>query len=163
MGKIIVTHINPDLDAMAAVWLLKRFHPEFKEARIEFVYAGSTYEDKGVDEDDDVVHVDTGWGKFDHHQTGERTCAARLMFNWLKQVKPSLSDDEAVLRLIKVVEDVDYEAADLRYPEAGDDRYAFLFNERKIISGWQKRYPNQSDKHIDWGMVVLDGVYENLK
>ena len=163
MGKIIVTHINPDLDAMTAVWMLKRFHPEFEETKVEFVYAGSTWQNQPVDQNPDVVHLDTGWGKFDHHQTNERTCAARLVFNWLKQVKPSLESDEALVRLIEVVLEIDYGAEDLRYPEAGSDRYAFLFNERKIISGWQKRYPGQSDKHIDWGLVVLDGVYENLK
>ena len=157
MAKVIVTHINPDLDAMTAVWLLKRFQSEFRQAEVKFVYAGSTYEEKPVDSDPDVVHVDTGWGRFDHHQTGERTCASKLILDWLG-VK-----DEALERMIEVVLEVDVEAADLRYPDAGADRYAFLFNERKIISGWQRRYQGQSDKHVEWGMVVLDGIYENLK
>jgi len=157
MSKVIVTHINPDLDAMTAVWLLRRFGPEFKDAVVKFVYAGSTYEEKPVDSDNNVVHVDTGWGRFDHHQTGERTCASQLILGWLKL------EDEALKRMIEVVTEVDFEAADLRYPDEGADRYAILFNERKIISGWQRRYQGQSDKHLEWGMVVLDGVYENLK
>jgi hypothetical protein len=157
MVKTIVTHINPDLDAMTAVWLLKRFGPEFKDAPVKFIYAGSTYQDKPVDSDAEVVHVDTGWGKFDHHQTNERTCAARLILQWLGL------KDEALERMVEVVTQVDWGAEDLRYPDAGADKYAFLFNERKIISGWQKRYPGQSDKHLEWGLAVLDGVYENLK
>ena len=157
MAKTIVTHINPDLDAMTAVWLLQRFAPDFKDAQVRFIYAGSTYEEKKVDSDEDVVHVDTGWGRFDHHQTGQRTCAARLILQWLGL------KDEALERMVEVVTEVDWGAEDLRYPEAGADKYAFLFNERKIISGWQKRYPGQSDKHLEWGLVVLDGVYENLK
>ena len=161
--KIVVTHINPDLDAMTAVWLLRRFHPDFGEARIEFIYAGATFEDKPVDSDPMVVHVDTGWGKFDHHQTGERTCAAKLVWDWIKQAKPSVGEDEALRRLIEVVLTIDVEAEDLRYPDPGADRYAFLFNERKIISGWQRRYPGKSDQHLEWGMIVLDGIYENLK
>ncbi|MBI4035288.1 MAG: hypothetical protein HY381_02725 [Candidatus Chisholmbacteria bacterium] len=158
-----MTHINPDLDAMMAVWILKHFHPEFRDAKVEFIYAGSTYKDEVVDANPQVVHVDTGWGRFDHHQTGERTCASKLVFDWVKQVKPTVGSDEALMRMIEVVLQVDWGAADLRYPKAGDDRYAFLFNERKIISGWQKRYPNQSSKHLEWGLVVLDGVYENLR
>ncbi len=158
-----MTHINPDLDAITAVWILKRWHPEFKEARVEFIYAGSTFEEKAVDSDPDVVHVDTGWGKFDHHQTGERTCAAKLVTDWVAAIKPSVGEDEALRRLVEVVMEVDFGAADLKYPGAGEDRYAFLFNERKIISGWQRKYPGQSDKHLEWGMVVLDGAYESLK
>lgn len=157
MAKTIVTHINPDLDAMTAVWLLKRFGPDFKNAEVKFIYAGSTYQEKPVDSDAEVVHVDTGWGRFDHHQTNERTCASRLILDFLGL------KDEAAERMVEVVTEVDYGAADLKYPDAGADRYAFLFNERKIISGWQKRYPGQSDKHLEWGLVVLDGVYENLK
>lgn len=152
-----MTHINPDLDAMTAVWLLKRFDPDFKNAEVKFIYAGSTYQERKVDSDAEVVHVDTGWGKFDHHQTNERTCASRLILSFLGL------KNEAVERMVEVVTEVDYEAADLKYPDAGADKYAFLFNERKIISGWQKRYPGQSDKHLEWGLVVLDGVYENLK
>lgn len=152
-----MTHINPDLDAMTAVWLLKRFDPDFKNAEVKFIYAGSTYQDKPVDSDAEVVHVDTGWGKFDHHQTNERTCASRLILSFLGL------KNEAAERMVEVVTEVDYGAADLKYPDAGADKYAFLFNERKIISGWQKRYPGQSDKHLEWGLVVLDGVYENLK
>lgn len=163
MAKLIVTHINPDLDAMAAVWMLKRFHPDFSEAQVEFIYAGSTYKDEPVDSDPEVVHVDTGWGRFDHHQTNERTCAMRLVLDWVGQVNLKVTGDEALKRMVAVVTEVDYAAADLKYPGAGEDRYAFLFNERKIISGWQRRYPNQSAKHLEWGLVVLDGVYENLK
>lgn len=152
-----MTHINPDLDAMTAVWLLRRWQPDFRDAPVKFIYAGSTYEDKPVDSDPEVVHVDTGWGRFDHHQTKRRTCSSRLVLDWLG-VK-----DEALERMVEVVTEVDYAAADLKYPDAGADKYAFLFNERKIISGWQKRYPGQSDKHLEWGLVVLDGVYESLR
>jgi len=34
--KIIVTHVSPDFDGIGAIWLLKRFHPDFSNARVEF-------------------------------------------------------------------------------------------------------------------------------
>ncbi len=46
--KTIVTHLNPDLDAMAAIWLIRRFLPGWSKARVEFVPAGETFEGKPV-------------------------------------------------------------------------------------------------------------------
>ncbi len=64
--KILVTHINPHLDDIAAIWLFKKFHPDFKEANIEFISASR---DK-ADESADRVYVGTGGGKFDEHKEG---------------------------------------------------------------------------------------------
>ncbi len=79
--KIIVTHISPDFDGIPAIWLLRKFHPEFKSARVELVPAGdNTFGNQPVDSDPDVLHVDVGGGKFDHHKTNEFTCGAKLIF-----------------------------------------------------------------------------------
>ena len=59
-NKVIVTHMFPDLDAICSVWLLKRFDPDFSEAEVKLIPAGTTYEDKPVDFDPDIVHTDTG-------------------------------------------------------------------------------------------------------
>jgi len=163
MAKIIVTHLNPDLDAMTAVWLLKRFGGgEFNEAEVEFLPAGETYKNERIDSDENVIHVDTGLGRFDHHQTDKRTCAARLVFEWLGMEKEKVARDEALSRMVALVEEIDFEAGDLMYPQPDNDRYAFLFNERQIIGGWYRKLPGQSDKMMEMGMVVLDGVYEGL-
>ena len=37
--KTLVTHINPHLDDIAAIWLFKKYHPDFKDAKIEFISA----------------------------------------------------------------------------------------------------------------------------
>ncbi len=162
--KTIVTHMNPDLDAITSVWLLKRFGgAEWGEAEIKFVPAGKTYKNEKVDSSPDVLHVDVGLGKLDHHQTGDKgICAATLVFDYLAQQFNQLKTDKALVRLIKVVKDVDW-ADYLAYPQASNDRYSFLFFEHGIIAGWQKKWRNQSDKHLQWGLIVLDGVYEQLK
>lgn len=164
MAKIIVTHLNPDLDAMAAVWLWRRFGgEELAEAEVKFVSAGKTYKDQTVDKNEEIIHVDTGFGRFDHHQTNKKTCASSLVLKYLKKQNAEVEKDRALERLIKVVEQIDYEAADLYYENAEDDRYAFLFNERQIINGWQKIWRNRSTEHLNFGLGVLDGIYTNLQ
>src|SRR3989304_8840869 len=82
--KIIVTHQSPDFDGIPAIWLLKRFHPDFADARLAFVPVGdATYNNEPVDSNLNVLHVDTGMGKFDHHQTNDFTCGAKLVYEWL--------------------------------------------------------------------------------
>lgn len=160
----IITHLNPDLDAITSVWLLKRFGgEEFEEAEVKFIPAGTTYKNQPVDKNEAVMHVDTGFGKFDHHSKLEKTCATRLVLKFLKAKNDQLKEDEALRRLVEVVEEIDFGAADLYYPEASDDRYAFLFNEREIINGWHKAWRNDSTKQLEAGFLVLDGIYANFQ
>lgn len=107
MTKIIVTHFNPDLDAFLAVWLVRKFWPTWDEAEIKMVPVGQRYEGEEKDpsakplledEDgvssisgDDVVHVDTGWGMFDHHDRNDFVCAASLFWESVKE--RGLDDD----------------------------------------------------------------------
>ncbi|MBI2596501.1 hypothetical protein HYW46_07275 [Candidatus Daviesbacteria bacterium] len=65
--KILVTHINPHLDDIAAIWLFKKFYPEFKEAEIEFISQTKTG-DIGK-ETTDRIFFGTGGGRFDEHSS----------------------------------------------------------------------------------------------
>ena len=69
--KLIVTHFNPDLDAIASIWIIKRFLKGWEKARVRFVPAGETYKDQPVDSQPEILHVDTGLGELDHHQTNK--------------------------------------------------------------------------------------------
>jgi len=162
--KIIVTHMNPDLDALTSVWLIKRFGPNgWQDAQVKFIPAGSTYKGQKVDSDPDILHVDVGLGKFDHHQSSDKNlCGAKLVLDWLVRDSKQFKENEALLRLVEVVRDIDW-AGFLKYPDAQKDHYSFLFFEHGIIGGWQKKFRNQPDKHLEWGLIVLDGIYENLK
>lgn len=127
-SKTIVTHIFPDLDAIASVWLLRRFDQDFEEAELKFVPAGSSLEGSSVDSDPDIVHVDTGGGRFDHHQENKRNCAAELVFNYLKSRKlVTLKHQRAIKRLVEVVIEVD-QFEDFFWPESGNDRYEFMLH-----------------------------------
>lgn len=85
--KTLVTHINPHLDDICAIWLFKKFHPEFKEAGIKFLSAKGiavTYEDKPVDTDPEVIHFGIGRGKYDEHKGDINESAASLVWQELK-------------------------------------------------------------------------------
>ncbi len=65
--------------------------------------------------------------------------------------------------MIKVVTGIDTGPVDIvEYPDPSDDRYAFLFNERQIINGWQRHFRGQDEKILEMGVMVMDGVYENF-
>lgn len=81
--KTLVTHINPHLDDIVSIWLFKKFHPEFKDAKIEFVSAAHDLAAK--EENKDKVFVGTGGGEFDEHKEGLDTCAGTLVYEYLKQ------------------------------------------------------------------------------
>ncbi len=80
--KTLITHINPHLDDILAIWLFKKYHPEFKEAKVEFISASR---DKAGEENEERVFVGTGGGRFDEHKEGLNTCAGSLVYEFLKE------------------------------------------------------------------------------
>jgi len=158
--KKIVTHFNPDLDAICSVWLLKKYAPGFKNAEVVFVSAGETYKNIKVDSREDIVHVDTGLGQFDHHQLKNKTSAAQLVFNWLKNKKKELKKDRALIRLIKVVTAVDH-FDEVRWPGSAKDRFNFQVWE--MLDGLKQAGKLNDQGLIRTGSKCLEGVYTGLK
>ena len=159
--KTIVTHMFPDLDAISSVWLLRRFDSEFDDAEVVFIPAGTTYEDKSVDSDPDVVHVDTGMGRFDHHHTSERTCAAQLVFNYLKSEKKiALKYQSALERMMEIVTQVDH-FEDFFWDETTNDRYDFclhhIFDHLKLSSKLEDK------EMVEVGEKLLDAILFGLR
>ncbi len=169
--KTIITHLNPDLDAMSSVWLIKRFLPGWEDAGVKFVPAGiykvasSKKKVLSKDEDESLV-VDTGYGKLDHHQTDKETCAAVLVLSKILKTKGldfKSNQIEGLKRLVDVVLRIDYSAEDITIENSADDFFALLFNERQIIRGLRTLFRGQSDKQLEMGMTILDAIYEVLK
>lgn len=159
--KVVVTHLSPDFDAIPAIWLLKRFHPEFEDAKIAFVPVGDTTCDgQPVDSNPDIVHVDTGMGKFDHHQTNTFTCAAKLIYEWLVD-EGYVKDDEALKRFVEIVTQIDHGWDINRWCEAANDRYEFSLH--NMLVGWKILYPKQDENHVQWTMRALDSIYRLLQ
>lgn len=160
MSKTIITHINPDPDAITSVWLLRRFEKELSEASVKFVNAGETIDGNPADTNSDIIHVDTGGGQFDHHDTNERTCAAKRILDYLQNKYEYLREDEALERLVEVViGDDHFEECD--WPEALADRYSFMFSD--ILDGLKRNNTLNDHGLVDLGCTCLDGIYTSLK
>lgn len=160
--KLIVTHTGPDLDAVASVWILKKFDEEhFGEARLGFVGAGEVITQKRLTEmginEDEVVHVDTGLGEFDHHQQDRRdaTCAAALVAGFVHKIHPDLENDMALNRMVEHFVDID-NFGDYFWPEPNHDRY--LFNLDHILSGL-KTTGAYDEEVVSFGCRALEAVY----
>lgn len=160
MGKKIVTHLRPDMDACTAIWLVKKYLPGFKTAELFFVPAGETLGGLPADSDKHVVHVDTGRGKFDHHHLKERTCAAERVFVYLKkQGFLSKNQAEIIERIIEVVTMIDnFEEIYFQNPTA--DYYDFMLHE--IIDSYRYLEPDDN-KVVEFASIALDAVYIQIK
>lgn len=158
--KTIVTHISPDLDACSSVWLIKRFLPKWSTAQVVFVNAGSTFEHNPPDLDSDIIHVDTGLGKFDHHQCPEQTSAARKVFNYLQDIREFKEKDrEALDRMVDFITLVD-NFGEVYFPESSADIYDFLL--QHIIDGL-KAYHQNDQRVLEMTLGLLDAVHISLK
>lgn len=155
--KTIVTHIGPDLDAIAGIWLIKTFFSGWEEAMLAFVPAGNTLGGKPPDDNPEIIHVDTGFGKFDHHQNNADTCAAQLMY---EEVKRTRGADVPMERLLSVVNDIDH-FREVFFPNPTADFWEFGLITQ--IDGWRLIYSDNPIKIVELGMQALDGIYKTFQ
>lgn len=99
--KTLVTHINPHLDDIFAIWLLKKYDPKFRDFEIDFISASH---DKGGEETESKVFIGTGGGKFDEHKEGLATCAGSLVYEYLKKENLLPSNNLEIKALESMVE-----------------------------------------------------------
>ncbi len=155
--KIIVTHIGPDTDAIAAIWLVKTFFPGWEEAALAFVPAGKTLEGKPPDASPQIIHVDTGFGRFDHHQSDADTCAAMLVY---EEVKKNRGSDAALERLVGVINEIDH-FREVFFPNPTADFWDFGLSTQ--IDGWRLIYADNPLKIVELGMQSLEGIYKTFQ
>ncbi|MEI7771229.1 MAG: hypothetical protein WCI67_14645 [Chloroflexales bacterium] len=141
-------HLSPDLDCLAAIWILVHFGPA-KDADLLFVPAGRTLDDQPADSDPETVHVDTGGGRFDHHHSADHTLSAAELVR--RELAP---DNEALCRLVDQVTRIDHAEA---YP----GRQPSFFNINDLIGGYNSLFPNRPH-HVAQAMLPnLDAWYEH--
>jgi len=177
--KFVVTHTSPDWDAITSVWVIKRFLPGWNESEVKFVNAGERLSNHKFDAgstdpiekigDDEVIHVDTGLGPLDHHQTSDdKVCGASLSWEYVKSIIESQSDvsekwnekSEAILRMVKVVVDLDH-FKEVFWENSSADYHDFsLFG---VLEGLKLQKPNQDDYYVEFGMQSLDAVLRNFE
>lgn len=158
--KILVTHINPHLDDICAIWLFKKFHPDFRGARVEFLSAareGITFEGKIVDSDADVVHFGIGRGKFDEHKGDIGESATSLVWMDIKKANLAPKEELAVKAYDELVEWN-------RLIDTGQaPQYEFAeFSVQSFIRPLDSK-PQTSQKAIELGEEILDRILNVLK
>ncbi|MCL4360616.1 hypothetical protein M1555_05205 [Patescibacteria group bacterium] len=152
--KTIVTHIGPDLDAITAVWLVKTFFPGWEEAALAFVPAGTTLHGLPPDDNPEIMHVDTGYGKYDHHNTDADICAASLVYAKIAEEK---GEDKALARLTQVVNEIDH-FREVFFPNPTADFWDMGLVAQ--IDGWRLIYADDWLRVVSLGMESLDGIYK---
>lgn len=165
--RILATHQNPDLDAIGACWLFMRFDKQhFSQVEYYFVNAGDEIADdvlaaKGLRRDQ-VIHVDTGLGPFDHHQPDNtlRDSATLRVYDYLLTKYPDYANNEALKRVVDFINDTDHFGS-CYWPEADNDRYLFMLEE--ILNGLRSVRHFSDHELLEFGMVCLDGVLAAAK
>lgn len=170
----IVTHKSCDIDAISSVWLIKRFYPNWDGAEVEFVNAGEKlsgsyeHENEPIETVDGIktIHVDTGMGALDHHQTSDmNTCGAKKTLDFiLKEASSSLHKHEikkeAVMRIVELIIDDDH-FQEVYYPDANHDIYEFGIV--AIIQGYKLLYQKDDVKLCEFIFECLDSVLQNFE
>lgn len=100
--KTLVTHINPHLDDISAIWLFKKFHPEIQNAQIEFINASRDAESK--DDSGEKIFFGTGGGKYDEHKGDLEDCAASLVWKDIKSKGLAPANDIELKALDDLIE-----------------------------------------------------------
>lgn len=171
--KRIVTHKSSDLDAISSAWLLKRYLIGWEDATVEFVNAGDKlsgdYENSGqpIEKVDGVetIHVDTGMGALDHHQTGDNNvCGASKTLDFILQNETQLQKKdnlrEAVKRIVEIVIDDDH-FQEVYYPHANADVYETGIV--AILQGYKLLHRGDDAALVEFGFELLDTIVHNME
>jgi len=165
---LIVTHQKPDLDAIASSWLLVRFDAQhYSGSRITFVPAGTSLPDEAAAKmgymPEQVTHVDTGKGRFDHHMSeraGREYSATSLVYQYLLQIHPEYQADVALRQLSDIVTEIDH-FGEVFWPDANNPRYEFMLHQ--ILDAMDSTPTHDDQYQVELGHRLLDFVYQSLK
>lgn len=165
--KLLVTHRSPDLDAIASVWMLTRFHAiEFADSKHYFVNAGDSIDLRTAADlgfaPEDIVHTDTGLGEFDHHQPERgmlRVCATSLVYDYVTHMHPDLKGDKGLAFLSDYVNSIDH-FEECFWPNADDLKHSLLI--QNLIDGLQRFGVQDDEALLQFGFQCLDAAYASL-
>lgn len=172
--KIVVTHASPDWDAIGSVWLLKKYLEGWRDAKVEFVPAGERLTgtkagDEAIERlgDDEIIHVDTGLGPLDHHQTPDRSiCGMSRTWDFVrskflnKGKKLSSEHEEAIDRIVRIVVEIDH------FREVFWDKPAADYHEFSLLGlleGLKFLKPGDDQYYVEFGMEALSAMVANFE
>jgi len=159
----IVTHENPDLDAILSSLLLKQFgeekFPGVSKAKIEFVSAGTLYKGENAQTllDRGVIMVDTGGGQFDTHPDEN---------NKVDRSKLNRSATDLVAEYLGIIYDPLWKLL-IEYTRIHDSTGVSLFSSdqihhltsiQSILNGLKILFPDDNIKMVEIGSLVLMSI-----
>lgn len=124
---------------------------------------------------DEVIHVDTGLGPLDHHQTDDQNLsAASLTWDYIQKIRNSKFESrnlesetervqvqkEAIDRIVKVVVDVDH-FKEVFWPDPTADHYEFSI--LGIIDGLKVAKPDKDEYYIEFVSECLDAILHKFE
>lgn len=153
--KTLITHINPHLDDIAAIWLFKKFHSQFADAKLEFISADDG--NKGLENSADKVYFGVGRGKFDEHKGDIGECATSLV--WKDVLSSDLGPKDEIEKKAyqRIVEWVRLDDTGKMPPGDYDQ-----FNIPAFIR-LKDNNPQTSAKSTELGAQILDRILNVLK
>ncbi|MEM4271327.1 MAG: hypothetical protein QXO70_04520 [Candidatus Pacearchaeota archaeon] len=117
--------------------------------------------------DDEVIHVDTGLGPLDHHQTADdKVCAASLTLEYVKtehllhNEKIIPEKTEALERLIKIIVDIDhFKEVFWENPTADYHDFSLI----GVLDGLKIEKPDQDEFYIEFISENLDALLHEFE
>lgn len=149
--KTLITHPRPHLDDLAGMWLLKRFDPAHKVARLKFV--STLQAAKHISRD--AVLIGIGRGKFDEHKGDVNECAASLVW---KEVRRKVSEPVRRNALDRLVAWISEEDRGLH-----DDRSDRIVSIPSLLRAYYELHEKNSQKLARIGFDFLNAMLWNYE
>ncbi|MBP6882074.1 MAG: hypothetical protein KBC15_00795 [Candidatus Levybacteria bacterium] len=176
--KIIVAHSSPDWDAIGSIWLLKKYLSGWGDATVAFVPAGTLLKGAkghGKDEldpievvgEDEIIHVDTGLGPLDHHQTSDKSvCAATRSWDFVREVlkksgnELTSAHDAAVTKVVEYILSGDHFREVFWADPAADYQEFSLIG---LLDGMKLYKPDDDRHYVSFGMECLNAMVHTFE
>ncbi len=146
--KILVTHLFPHRDDVAALWLLKRYEPSLKAAHFRFLPTSAG----GLKLSATEIGVGVGRGKYDEHKGDLKESAASLVWKDLKR-RGKLPKGAEGSALAALVDDVRLGDMGTGIGTPGHFR-----NDTKILQTIAGLPGGDSLMATGWGFVLMDAL-----
>ncbi len=171
--------MSPDWDAIGSVWLIRKFLPGWEGAEVKFVPAGQRLRDQvsgfrvqdqnpiELIGEDEVIHVDTGLGPLDHHQTQDSdVCGASLTWEYVQEMIKNAGDNlteehiEAISRIVKIIVDTDH-FKEVYWKDAAEDYQEFGL--LGLLEGLKLQKPGQDSEYVRFGIDCLEALVHTFE
>lgn len=154
----IVTHLNPHLDEVVCVWMVRRFLPRWNKCVVKYIPTNPKGGNvKAPDRDPNTMYIGVGRGKFDEHKGNLDESATTLVYKFLigeKKIKLNLIEKAALQELVAFANDEDHG----KHITNAHSEFSFA-----AANAFMPKAGLKSAAILDAGSAYLDGVFECLK